>query len=77
MPSTAYSVVVAVFVYKNQGFGREKDVNRGKFIGYNFVIFCYKEFEIFALRKSISQSEAVFIVYSGPIESEHVNINFS
>ena len=77
MPSTAYSVVVAVFVYKNQGFGREKDVNRGKFIGYNLVIFCYKEFEIFALCKSISQSEVIFIVYSEPIESGHVKINFS
>ena len=77
MPSTAYSAVVAVFVYKNQGFGREKDVNRGKFIGYNLVIFCDKEFEIFALCKSISQSEAIFIVYSEPIESEQVKINFS
>ena len=60
-----------------QGFGREKDENRGKFIGYNFVIFCYEEFEIFALCKSISQSEAIFIVYSEPIESGHVKINFS
>ena len=60
-----------------QGFGREKDENRGKFIGYNLVIFCYKEFEIFALCKSISQSEVIFIVYSEPIESGHVKINFS
>ena len=53
----------------NQGFGREKDGNRGKFIGPNLVIFCYKEFEKFALCKSISQSEVIFIVYFKPIES--------
>ena len=33
---------------KNQGFEREKDGNRGKFIGSNLVIFCYTEFEKFA-----------------------------
>ena len=55
----------------------EKDGNRGKFIGSNLVIFCYKEFEKFALCKSISQSEVIFIVYSEPIESGHVKINFS
>ena len=52
-----------------QGFGREKDGNRGKFIGFNLAIFCYKEFEKFALCKSICQTEAIFIVYSEPIES--------
>ena len=26
----------------DQGFGREKDGNHGKFIGFNLVIFCYK-----------------------------------
>ena len=57
---------------KYQGFGREKDDNRGKFIGSNLVIFCYKEFEKFALCKSISQSEVIFIVYSEPIESGHL-----
>ena len=46
-----------------QGFVREKDGNRGKFIGSNFVIFCYKEFEKFALCKSISQSEVIYIVF--------------
>ena len=61
----------------NQGFGREKDGNRGKFIGPNLVIFCYKEFEKFALCKSISQSEVIFIVYFKPIESGYVKINFS
>ena len=60
-----------------RGFGRENDGNRGKFIGSNLVIFCYKEFEKFALCKSISQSEVIFIVYSKPIESRHVKINFS
>ena len=60
-----------------QGFGREKDGNRGKFIGSNLVISCYKEFEKFVLCKSVSQSKAVFIVYSEPIESAHVKFNFS
>ena len=60
-----------------QGFRRVKDGNRGKFIGSNLVIFYYKEFEKFALCKSISQSEVIFIVYSEPIESGHVKINFS
>ena len=60
-----------------KGFGRVKDGNRSKFIGSNLVIFCYKEFEKFALCKSLSQSEATFIVYSEPIESGHIKINFS
>ena len=58
-----------------QGFEREKDGNRGKFIGSNLVIFCYKKFEKFALCKSISQSEVIFIVYFEPMESGHVKIN--
>ena len=37
-----------------QGFGREKDGNCGKFIGY-------KKFEELALCKSVTQSEATFI----------------
>ena len=60
-----------------KGFGRVKDGNRSKFIGSNLVIFCYKEFEKFALCKSLSQSEATFIVYSEPIESRHVKFNLS
>ena len=60
-----------------QGFEREKDGNRGKFIGSNLVIFCYKEFEKFALCKFVSQSEATFIVYSEPIKSGHKKINSS
>ena len=59
-----------------KGFGRVKDGNRNKFIGSNLVIFCYKEFEKFALCKSLSQSEATF-VYSEPIESSHVKFNLS
>ena len=55
----------------------EKEGNCGKFFGSNLAIFCYKEFEKFALRKSVSQPEATFIVYSDPIESRHVKINFS
>ena len=39
----------------DHGFGKEKDRNRGKFIGSNSVIFCYKEFEKFTLCKSIRQ----------------------
>ena len=62
---------------KYQGSRREKDGNRGKFIGSNLFIFCYNEFEKFALCKSMSQSEVIFIVYSEPIESGHVKINFS
>ena len=53
------------------------DGNRGRFIGSNLVIFCYKEFEKFALCKSVSQSEAKFIVHSEPVVSGYVNINFS
>ena len=52
-------------------------MNRGKFIGSNLVIFCYKESEKFALCKSVSQSEATFIAYSEPIKSGQVKINFS
>ena len=59
-----------------QGFGREKDGNRGKFIGSSLVIF-YKEFEKFAMFKSVRQSEATFIAYSEPSESGHVKFNFS
>ena len=59
------------------GFGREKDGNHRKLIGSNFVIFCYKEFEKFALCNSVSQSEATFIIYSEPIESGNVKINLS
>ena len=58
-----------------QGFEREKDGNRGKFIDSNFVIFCYKEFEKFGLCKFVSQSEATFIVSSEPIKSGHEKIN--
>ena len=46
-----------------QGFVREKDGNRGNFVGSNLVIFCYKEFEKFALCKSISQSEVMCTVF--------------
>ena len=69
MDELQYFVGMASFY---QGFWREKDGNRGKFIGSNLVIFCYKEFEKFALWKSVSQSEAKFIVYFEPIESGHV-----
>ena len=53
----------------SEGLGREKDGNRGKFIGSNLVIFCYKEFEKFAMCKSISQSGVIFIVYSEPCKN--------
>ena len=46
-----------------QGFGKDKAENHGKFIKSNLVIFCYKEFPKFALCKSVSQSEATFVVY--------------
>ena len=46
-----------------QGFVREKDGNRSKIIDCNLVIFCYKEFEKFALCKPISQSEVIFIAF--------------
>ena len=32
-----------------QAFGKEKDGNHGKFIGFNLVIFSYKDFEKFTL----------------------------
>ena len=56
-----------------QGFGREKELNRSRFIGSNLVILCYKQFEKFALCKSVTQSEATCIVYSKQIEGRHVN----
>ena len=69
------------FQHDNIGKGSadylKMDGNPGKFIGSNLVIFCYKEFEKFALCNSVSQSEATFIVYSEPIESSNVKINFS
>ena len=37
------------------------------FCGIVVVIFCYEEFEKYALWKSVSQAEATFIVYSEPI----------
>ena len=49
-------------MYK-QGFGREKDGNRGKFIGSILVIFYYKEFEKIVLCKSISQSEVIYCLF--------------
>ena len=55
---------------KGEGLGLQQ------FIGSDLVIFCYKEFEKFALCKSINQSEVIFIVYFEPIESGHVKINF-
>ena len=58
----------ALCTTKQQGLGREKDGNHGKFIGSNIVIFCYKEFEKLELCKSISQSEVIFTVYSEPIK---------
>ena len=61
----------------HQRFGREEDENGGKFIRSNLLIFGYKEFEKFALYKSISQSEVIFIVDSEPIKNVHVKINFS
>ena len=69
------------FQHDNIGKGSadylKMDGNPGKFIGSNLVIFCYKEFEKFALCNSVSQSEATFIVYSEPIESGNIKINFS
>ena len=56
--------------YLYQGSGREKDENRGKFISSNLVIYCYNEFEKFALCKSVSQSETTFIV-------EHLSLSQS
>ena len=45
---------------------------------FNLATFCYKEFEKFALCKSISQMDVIFIVYySEPIKSGHGKINFS
>ena len=59
-----------------QKFGREKDRNRGKFIGSNLVTFCYKRLEKFTLCKSVTL-EVTFIVYFKPIESGNGKINFS
>ena len=46
-------------------------------IAANLVIFIYKDFDKFALCKSVSQSEATFIAYSEPIENGNVKVNFS
>ena len=72
-----YSNITAYF---QQGFGREKDGNRGKFISSNLIIFCYKEFAKFVLCKSVSQSKATEPLYWAAFElikSGHVKINFS
>ena len=37
-----------------QRFAREKDGNRGKFIGSDLGIFCYEEFEKVALRNLLA-----------------------
>ena len=67
-------------IYKSQGFGREKDGHRGKLIGSNLVrIFVIKNFKnsrcanLPANWKSLSEP----IVYSEPIKSGNVKINFS
>ena len=69
------------FQHDNIGKGSadylKMDGNPGKFIGSNLVIFCYKEFEKFVLCKSVSDSEAAFIIYSESIESGPVKFNFS
>ena len=65
-----------MFVEK-QGFGRENYGNRGKFIGSNLVIFCYKEFGKFGLCKSVSQLEVTCFVYSEPVENVNAKINSS
>ena len=45
-------------------YRKKKDGNRGKFISSNLVIiFCYKEFEKFALCKSVSQSEVNLLFF--------------
>ena len=66
-----------IYPYIKAGIWKGERWNRDKFIGSNLVIFCYKEFEKFALCKSNNQSKVIFIVYSEPIESGHVEINFS
>ena len=42
-----------------------------------YLSFVIKNFEKFVLRKSVSQLEATFIVYSEPIKGGHVKISFS
>ena len=56
-----------------QGFGREKDGNRGEFKGSILVIFCCKECEKFALCRYINQSKTAVMVYSEAIASGYVN----
>ena len=51
----------------NPGFGREEGGNGDKYIGFNLIFFCYKEFEKLALCEPINQSEFIFLVYSEPI----------
>ena len=57
----------------NQGFGREKNENRGEFKGYILVIICCKIFEKFALCRYITQPKTAVIVYSEPIASGYIN----
>ena len=55
LPNIRKTASFQIYIFlSTQGFGREKDGNHGKFIGSNVVIFCYKEFEKFALCTSIS-----------------------
>ena len=74
--STQFNIQIRIFK-RDQGFGMEKDGNRGIFTSSNLVIFCFKEFEKFALCNSISQSEVMFTVYYESIKKRHVNIKFS
>ena len=47
-------------------------MNRGKFISSYLVTFCFKKFEKFALSKSVSQSEVIFIgVFLGQSKGGH------
>lgn len=50
--------------------------NSWQFIQFILNIFSNKEFDKSTLCKFVSQLEAAVIVYSEPIESVHVKINF-
>ena len=65
--------LLKLYVCFKQGFGREKDENRGEFKVSILVIFCCKEFEKFALWRNISQPKTAVIVYFEPIVSGDVN----
>ena len=68
MWTAVYTGIASIRILAAAYVTPKKDRNCRKLIVSNLVIFSYKEFEKFALWKSVSQLEAIFIVYSESID---------